>query len=341
MQGWQITKAGVLQNVNKTELLADVDSVKLRITKALITIEDVVTYLGEDKKVKLPIIPSMAAIGQINELPIESPYLEKGTRVYVSAVKNCGKCPHCVTGKQSDCYDFCVASKNEDGFLKDFAVVNQADVFPLPASIRDEDAVYIELIKLALSVIDKLDVEKGQHVAIIGGTLLGTIIAQLIIYYQGVPILIDASDEKLELAKRSGVYYTINSESNPEKEVSSLTGGRMTSKVVHVARSGMPFDLAVKLAAPTAKVAFAGFSFPNVRLSLQTAFEKRLNCFGVTNGFGNSESAINMLANKAVDLSNYAVRTVKFSETEKIFAEMSDEYKQTKTVNPVIINTLG
>ena len=60
------------------------------------------------------------------------------------------------------------------------------------------------------------------------------------------------------------------------------------------------------------------FSFPNVRLSLQTAFEKRLNCFGVTNGFGNSESAINMLANKAVDLSNYAVRTVKFSETEKI-----------------------
>ena len=79
MQGWQITKAGVLQNVNKTELLADVDSVKLRITKALITIEDVVTYLGEDKKVKLPIIPSMAAIGQINEVPIESPYLEKGT----------------------------------------------------------------------------------------------------------------------------------------------------------------------------------------------------------------------------------------------------------------------
>ena len=115
----------------------------------------------------------------------------------------------------------------------------------------------------------------------------------------------------------------------------------MTSKVVHVARSGMPFELAVKLAAPTAKVAFAGFSFPNVRLSLQTAFEKRLNCFGVTNGFGNSESAINMLANKAVDLSNYAVRTFKFSETEKTFAEMSDEYKQTKTVNPVIINTLG
>ena len=340
MQGWQITKAGVLQNVNKTELLADVDKVKLRITRALITSEDVVTYLGEDKKVKLPVIPCMAAIGQINELPIESPYLEKGTRVYVSAVKNCGKCPHCVTGDQSDCYEFCVAGKNSDGFLKDFAVVDQSDVFPLPASIRDEDAVYIELIKLALAVIDKLDVEKGQHVAIIGGTLLGTIIAQLIIYYQGVPILIDSSDEKLELAKRSGVYYTINSESSPEKEVSSLTGGRMVSKVVHVARSGMPFDLAVKLAAPTAKVAFAGFSFPNVRLSLQTVFEKRAICFGVTNGFGNSESAINMLANKAVDLSDYAVPVTPLKDVAANFAKMATAFKENKTVDPIIVNMI-
>ena len=70
-------------------------------------------------------------------------------------------------------------------------------------------------------------------------------------------------------------------------------------------------------------------------------FEKRAICFGVTNGFGNSESAINMLANKAVDLSNYAVRTVKFNEAENIFADMAQEYKQNKTVNPVIVNTLG
>ena len=341
MQGWQITKAGILQSVSRTEMLSDVDSVKLRITKALLTSEDAVSFLGEDKRVKFPIIPCMAAIGQINELPIESPYLEKGTRVYVSSVKNCGKCPHCVADNEENCYEFTVAGKNTDGFLKDFAIVNVADVFPLPPSIRDEDAVYIELIKLALSVIDELAIEKGQHVAIIGGTLLGTILAQLIIYYQGVPILIDSSDEKLELAKRSGVYYTINSGNDPEKEVSSLTGGRMALKVVHVARSGMPFDLAIKLAAPTANVAFAGFSFPNVRLSLQSALEKRVNCFGVTNGFGNSESAINMLANKAVDLSNYAVPTVSINDAPKVLADMATTYKEKKTVDPVIINALG
>lgn len=338
MQGWQIAKAGEIENIVKTEPLIDVNSVKLRITRALITIEDVVTYLGDDKRVKYPVIPCMTAIGQINELPVESPYFEKGTRVYVSAVKNCGKCSNCVNGEPQDCYEFSVAGKTTDGFLKDFAIVDAADVYALPPSIRDEDALYIELVKLALSAIDSLSIEKGQHVAIIGATMLGSILAQLIIYYQGVPILIDSSEERLEKAKRSGVYYTVNAENNAEKEVFSLTGGRMASKVVHVARSGMPFDLAIKLAAPTASVAFLGFSFPDLRMSLRSALDKRLKLFSVANGYGNCESAINLLTNKAVDLTAYPVPTVNTEDIAANFEKMAEEYRQTKSVNHVIVN---
>ena len=96
MRTWQITKTQQIDLVDRVETLTDIDSVKLRITKTLITSEDVVTYLGEDKKVKFPVVPCTAAVAQINELPVESPYFEKGTRVYVSAVRNCGKCPRCV-----------------------------------------------------------------------------------------------------------------------------------------------------------------------------------------------------------------------------------------------------
>ena len=338
MQGWQISKAGTIEKVNRIESLTDIDCVKLRITKSLITSEDIVTYLGEDKKVKFPIIPCMAAIGQINELPIDNPYFEKGTRVYVSSVKNCGNCPRCVIDKPEDCYNFVIAGKTTDGFLKDFAVANTSDIYALPQSIRDEDAIFIEFIKLALSAIDSLGLEKGQHVAIIGATMLGVILSQLIIYYQGVPILIDSSEEKLELAKNSGVYYTINTNSNVEKEVASLTGGRMSSQVIHVSRSGIPFDLAIKVAAPTANVVFVGFSYPDVRMSLRGMLDKRIKMFAVSTGFGNSESAINMLANKAIDLSNYNIPITKLSNLESNFEKMSEEYKQTKSVMPIIVN---
>lgn len=340
MQAWQISAKDKIEKTDRTELLTDIDSVKLRITKTLITSEDIVTYLGEDDKVKYPIIPCTAAIGQINELPAESPYFERGTRVYVSAVNNCGKCPHCVNGHPERCYDFSIAGKNKDGFLKDFAVVPAADVFVLPQSIKDESAVYIELIKLALSVIDELKIEKGQHVVVIGGTMLGSIISQLIIYYQGVPILIDSSAEKLALAEKAGIYYTIKADKTAEKEVSALTGGRMALKVVHVARSGLPFDLAFKLAAPTASVAFAGFSFPDVRLSFRSVLEKRLNCFSVANGYGNSESAINMLANRAIDLSGYPVPVVPLKNVADNFKKMATAFKENKTVDPIIVNMI-
>ena len=80
MQAWQISNIRQIEKVDRTESLTDMDSVKLRITKTLLTSEDAVTYLGEDKKVKYPIIPCTAAIGVINELPAESPEFEKGTR---------------------------------------------------------------------------------------------------------------------------------------------------------------------------------------------------------------------------------------------------------------------
>ena len=80
MQAWQISNIRQIEKVDRTESLTDMDSVKLRITKTLLTSEDAVTYLGEDKKVKYPIIPCTAAIGVINELPAESRFVRQKLR---------------------------------------------------------------------------------------------------------------------------------------------------------------------------------------------------------------------------------------------------------------------
>ena len=72
--------------------------------------------------------------------------------------------------------------------------------------------MFIYDISIALSIIDKLHVEKGEHVAIIGGTLFANILAQVVAYYQAVPIIIDDNEENLKLAKKCGVYYVSNSQ---------------------------------------------------------------------------------------------------------------------------------
>ena len=267
--------------------------------------------------------------------------MKKGTKVALSAVKNCGKCNNCLSGNPSKCSEFIVAGKNTDGFLKDFAVLTTSEINTYPQSISDSEIIYLEYVSLALSVVDKLNVEKGQHVGIIGASVFGSTLAQLIIYYQGVPIIIDDDDEDLLLAKKSGIYYTVKSGAKTEKEISSITGGRMLEKVVYVTGSKISPELAFKLSASLGKVAFAGFSQINLRTSVNLALEKQLDCAFITSGYGNTETAINILANKAIDFSNYLVPLTEMKDIEKNVAEMCERYQKKEKVKDLLVNMLG
>lgn len=341
MRGWQITEPGKIGEINKIESLSGVDSVKIKLTRTLITEEDIAIFAGDEKSVKLPIIPGRAAVGQITELGQPSPYLGKGTRVFLSPVKPCGECYHCANDKHGKCYNFSVAGRTTDGFLKDFVVLDSDNVYPLPQNVKDDDAVYIDYIMLAISAIDKLQIEKGEHVAVFGSSVLGSIIAQLIIYYQGVPILIGNDENELLLAKKSGIYYAIKTSQKTEKEISSFTSGRMAEKVIYLTRSGITVESALKAAAPFSKVAFAGYSAPNLKVPFGLAMTKQLTNICVTNGYGNAEAAINILSNKAIDLSNYKLPVMKMESIEKEMTARLELFNEKKLVPGLLLNMLG
>ena len=124
MIAWSLSDYGKLEKTENRETLEGVDSVKIRITRTLLTEDDIALISGEDKSLKLPIIPGRIAIGQISELAQESNFLTKGTRVFVSPIKNCHQCYHCLINRPRDCYNFSIAGKTSNGFLKDFAVTN-------------------------------------------------------------------------------------------------------------------------------------------------------------------------------------------------------------------------
>ncbi|MBQ8725590.1 MAG: zinc-binding dehydrogenase [Clostridia bacterium] len=341
MIGWHVPEFGKIEKTPHHEPLEGLDSVKIKLTHALITEDDVSLICGEDKSVKTPFIPGRFGVGQISEVAQESAFLKKGDRVFISAVEPCGRCSSCEGGKPDNCYNFNVAGKTVNGFLKDFATTNLSNVFALPKNVKDEDAVYIEYVALALSVIDKLNVKKSTHVAIIGGNVFGSILAQVLIYYQAVPIIIDDDSESLKHAKKSGIYYTAASNSRPEKEVSSITGGRMASNVVYVARSGLNTDLAYKLAAHNAPIVFAGFSYPNLRIPMNIAMAKQLDTFCINNGYGNYLSAINLLANKAVDLSSYSLKKTSMPDLVEAIEKQIVKFNKKEHVDNLLIDLLG
>ncbi len=341
MDGIQFTATHKLETISKKELFNNVDSVKIKITKTLLLPEDFETLAG-DNNVTYPIIPGRVAIGKIVETCLEQTSdMTRGTRVFPHPEVACGKCYECSSGKHDHCSALQVAGKTCDGFLRDFAVFAVEDISilssiaqvqddkpliidnsPLNNRITENQALFIDHVALCNKIINAINLKKGEHVVIVGGDVCGIILAQLVIYYQGIPIIVDNNEKNLELAKSCGIYYTLFSYSGVDKNVAELTGARLAKKVVYMTGSNLNTDIALKLAGYNATVCFAGFGTPGIKVNFSPAILKQLNFTCVNNGYGYIDSAINLIATGAVDTSYFNIPVVKRDHAQEKILEI-------------------
>lgn len=297
MNTWQISDVKKLSATTTTENLVKVDDIKVKTTKCFITLNDLYSYSGEIKK-DYPFTPCNTAVGQVVETLKDSIYISKGSKVFLSPS---------------------FAKNAQTGYLRDFVVLPEHEVFVLPENVDENEAIYLNHISLALSVIDKLKIEKGNHVAILGGSFLGNIIAQLLMYYQSVPILIDNDNENLEIAHKTNVYYTLKNNKNLENEILGITGGRKCSKIIYVNDSTISIDTVDKISANNADVCVTGISINKSRLSCNFAYDKELNFTFIKDGSQNIVASINLLAQKAITLDYFDLPLYKFEYAPKHF----------------------
>lgn len=296
MNNWQVLEPKHLGGITTTENLESVDQVKVKTTKCFISLNDLALFKGDVKR-EYPFTPCSIAVGQVVETLQESSYVEKGSRVYLAPQ-----------------YDNLTS-----GYLRDFVIMPKSEIHVLPQSVSEDDALFINHLSLAITVIDKLKVEKGNHVAVIGGSHLANVIAQLIMYYQSAPILIDSCQKNLETAHKTNVYYTLANDKNLESEVLAITGGRKCSKIIYVNDSQANVDVVDKIACEGADVGVTGINSTKTKLSCSFAFEKQLNVIFVKDGNSNVQASINLLAQKAIDLSYFKLPIYKFEYAPKHF----------------------
>lgn len=293
MNNWQIIEPKRFGGITTTENLDNVDFVKIKTTKCFITLNDLNLFKG-DIKHSYPFTPCSIAVGQVVETLKESNYISKGSKVYLT--------PY-----------------NDNGLLRDFVVLPESNAYVLPEAVSEDDALFIRHISLAITIIDKLNIDRGNHVAIVGGSYLANIIAQLLMYYQSVPIIIDSNAKNLEIAHKTNVYYTLTGDKNLENEILQITGGRKCSKVIYVNDSTASIDVIDKITAENADVGVTGITTTKTKLSCSFAFDKQLNFTFIKDGASNIGTAINLLAQKAIILSQFKLPVYKFEYAPKHF----------------------
>lgn len=339
MKGWKLIDQ---KKLTETELLESetpvASSTKVRITKALITLSDILKFNGD-----MPadsVVLGGSGIGIISETQANLFGLEKGKHVYIEPDRECGDCHNCKRGEFSKCQNVLVAGEDFDGFLCDFMTVPNDKLFVLPSSVSDFEALFIDQISLAISVIDKLNVQKGDYVTILGANNFGNILAQLLIYYQAVPIVLTQDDEQVKIARDSGVYYVLGQNDNWQKEIATITSGRMTDKVVFIYDSNIPIGKAFALAAIGAAVAITGVTSKSTSISFSQAIKKQLDIHCVNNGFGNATSGINLIANKAINLSHLKLDSSSYDAVPDTFAKLAKEFEDGENIYETVVDLI-
>ena len=335
MKGWKLTAPLKLEEKELAEGLEKNSRAKVKVTKALITLADVLRYNGE-----LDVdgfVLGSSGIGIVSEIQTNLFGLEKGKHVYIEPNRPCNDCVNCKSGNVSACSNLQIAGEDFDGFLSDFVETDTNNLFLLPDSVSDFEALFIKHIALAITVVDKLKIQKGDYVAIVGANNFGNILAQLLIYYQAVPIVIASNTEDYNIAKDSGIYYVLNKDDNWQKEVMQITSGRMTESVVFISDCNIPATKAFSLAAFNARVAYTGVSYKNNSVSFTQAVRKQLQIICVNSGIGNTAAGINLIANKALNLSHLRLDSANYESVPQTLKSMSETLDKTDKIYETIV----
>lgn len=301
MNVWKLTAANNLVKSEEDPRPAE-GKRRVRVTKVYLTREDAAIFKGTGK-LRYPLVPGRYAVGIVYDEE-GGPLFRKGTHVLLH---NYLPAEDTGTGKKSFTEDdFRVLGKSDDGFLRDFVYVREDEMTPLPDAVHDEKALLLHSIALAQSTVETLDVQRGEHIAVIGCNLLGLFVARLLIYRQAAPILIDNRPDRLDFARTRGVYYTALPDDSLMDMVGTVTGGRLADGVVFIPAAGEGLgELPAAVCAAGKHIAYCGPCGDRLSLSLEEVIKKRLTVHGVLEGTENLEVAINLIANKAIDLTGF------------------------------------
>ena len=316
MKVWQLTYPHNLQHVTAPDLKLSENKVKIKVTKALLTEPDVAVYSGA-LKVKSPFIPGRFAIGQVTEAAEDS-FIKRSERVYLAGTTEDECAPDGLR----------IAGETADGFYRDFVLAGVNDVYPLPASVTDEAAFLIDAIAQAEHVIDEMHVEIGQHILVIGGGLYGNILCQILIYHRAVPILADNNAERLTRAKRSGIYYTFPNDDTLKSRILEVTGGKLADGAVYLAHANRcEPSVMFPLVKRNAYVAYCAMANKPLHVNLEYALKNNVTVKGITESREFVSTAINLLANKAVNFSEFTFRSHREEELPALMQQYAELYE--------------
>lgn len=188
-------------------------------------------------KGRAPLVLGHEPAGVVAEVGREVEAFNMGDRVFVHHHVACLTCHYCARGSYTMCERFGNTHIHPGGFAEYFRVPAenlQLDTFEIPRDVSFEEATLIEPTACCIRAQNKLDIQIGDTVLVIGAGPSGILHVLLSkMAGAGRVIVSDLVDFRLKMAERFGADFVVNPRlENLSETVKGITEGRGADVVI-------------------------------------------------------------------------------------------------------------
>ncbi len=220
-------KPGTIRFEEAAETPPGVGEVRLRIRQIGICGSDIHVWHGSHPFTPYPVIQGHEFMGTVEAIGpgVDNPP-PIGAKVTALPQIVCGECNPCKKGRFNICENLKVRGFQADGCGRELYNIPAERLVVLPDDFSADQGAFVEPVSVAVHACDRAGDLTGRNVVVLGAGTIGNLIAQVAKARGAGKVLItDIADYRLEVAKKCGVDYAINTTRQSLKEATTAAFG--------------------------------------------------------------------------------------------------------------------
>jgi L-iditol 2-dehydrogenase len=249
-----------------------------------------------------------------------------GTRVAIDPNIACLNCRYCRMGLVAHCENLHAVGVDRDGGLAELVTVPQRQAYELPSDLPTGFGALCEPLACCLRAMDHAKVQPGDKVAVLGGGVIGQLLAQLARVAGGRVVLVTRQRQRRQLAESLGAVATVDPLDSDAGEAIAGPGGFAPGGVdVAFEAAGVAdtFRQALGVARRAGKVVVVGAAPTSLTVPISPfdLFARELQVIGshlnpLTHG-----RAVEMATSGLLDLGPLITRTVDLGDVKAVLTQ--------------------
>lgn len=282
-----------------------------------------------------PTIPGHEFCGVVEQVGSQVSGFVPGDRVLVAPILPCYKCDSCQEGNYGQCDNYNYLGSRTDGGFAQYVKAPAENLIALPEEIGFVEGAAVEPAAVTLHGIMRLQFRPGDCAVVLGCGTIGLYAIQFArIMGAASVVAVDIDDQKLELARKAGASYTINSMNLAVvDETKKLTGNMGADIVIETAGTNITQVQSIEICKKHGQVLYLGTAHKDVVIPpkvFENIVRNEISITGSWNSFSAPfpgrewHAVLAFIQEGRLDLKSFITHEFPLDQAPKIIKEMKE-----------------